>query len=173
MRLSANRPAAWPSATAVLSSTSASSASTPSLFRSIPAELMFRYNFVPLEAHDSTLVVAMADPEPVAAHRRAVSAARQTAADQGRHRLADRRPAEAHRAIAARPRPGHRRLHAAGGRRRRRQRRKHLDGEAHARYRREPGRASGRHRDLHGPRAARERHPHRDAQLRSGGEVPH
>ncbi len=34
----------------------------PELFRSIPAELMFRYNFVPIEAHDSTLVVALADP---------------------------------------------------------------------------------------------------------------
>jgi type II secretory ATPase GspE/PulE/Tfp pilus assembly ATPase PilB-like protein len=34
----------------------------PELFRSIPADMMFRYNFVPLEAHDSTLVVAMADP---------------------------------------------------------------------------------------------------------------
>ncbi|MFZ3216886.1 MAG: GspE/PulE family protein [Candidatus Acidiferrales bacterium] len=34
----------------------------PDLFRSIPAELMFRYKFVPLEAHDSTLMVAMADP---------------------------------------------------------------------------------------------------------------
>ena len=34
----------------------------PELFRSIPAEMMFRYNFVPLEAHDSTLVVALADP---------------------------------------------------------------------------------------------------------------
>src|ERR1700676_3742625 len=34
----------------------------PELFRSIPAELMFRYNFVPLESHDSTLAVAMADP---------------------------------------------------------------------------------------------------------------
>jgi type IV pilus assembly protein PilB len=34
----------------------------PELFRSIPAELMFRYNFVPLESHDSTLVVAMVDP---------------------------------------------------------------------------------------------------------------
>jgi type IV pilus assembly protein PilB len=34
----------------------------PELFRSIPAELMFRYNFVPLEAHDSTLVIAMTDP---------------------------------------------------------------------------------------------------------------
>src|SRR5690348_273108 len=34
----------------------------PDLFRSIPADLMFRYNFVPLESHDSTLVVAIADP---------------------------------------------------------------------------------------------------------------
>ncbi len=34
----------------------------PDLFRSIPAELMFRYNFVPLAAHDSTLVVAVVDP---------------------------------------------------------------------------------------------------------------
>src|ERR1700737_2931199 len=34
----------------------------PELFRSIPAELMFRYTFVPLEAHDSSLVVVVADP---------------------------------------------------------------------------------------------------------------
>ncbi len=34
----------------------------PELFRSIPAEMMFRYNFVPLAARDGTLVVAMADP---------------------------------------------------------------------------------------------------------------
>src|SRR5579864_4783323 len=34
----------------------------PDLFRSIPAELMFRYKFVPLESHDTTLMVAMADP---------------------------------------------------------------------------------------------------------------
>ena len=34
----------------------------PDLFRSIPAELMFRYKFVPLETHDTTLVVALADP---------------------------------------------------------------------------------------------------------------
>jgi type IV pilus assembly protein PilB len=34
----------------------------PELFRSIPAELMFRYKFVPLEAHDGTLMVAIADP---------------------------------------------------------------------------------------------------------------
>jgi len=34
----------------------------PELFRSIPAEMMFRYNFVPLESHDATLVIALADP---------------------------------------------------------------------------------------------------------------
>ncbi len=34
----------------------------PELFRSIPADLMFRYSFVPIESHDNTLVVAFADP---------------------------------------------------------------------------------------------------------------
>ncbi len=34
----------------------------PELFRSIPAELMFRYNFVPLEVHNNSLVVVVADP---------------------------------------------------------------------------------------------------------------
>jgi len=34
----------------------------PDLFRSIPAELMFRYKFVPLDARDGVLVIAMADP---------------------------------------------------------------------------------------------------------------
>ena len=34
----------------------------PELFRSIPAEMMFRYKFVPLESHNGTLVVAVADP---------------------------------------------------------------------------------------------------------------
>jgi type IV pilus assembly protein PilB len=37
----------------------------PELFRNIPADLMFRYNFVPLESHDSSLVVAVADPSQV------------------------------------------------------------------------------------------------------------
>jgi type IV pilus assembly protein PilB len=32
------------------------------LFRSIPADLMFRYNFVPLETHDNVLAIAAADP---------------------------------------------------------------------------------------------------------------
>ena len=37
----------------------------PELFRSIPADLMFRYNFVPLEAVNNTLVIAVSDPSRV------------------------------------------------------------------------------------------------------------
>ncbi len=37
----------------------------PELFRSIPAELMFRFNFVPIEARENQLVVAVADPSHV------------------------------------------------------------------------------------------------------------
>ena len=37
----------------------------PELFRTIPADLMFRYNFVPLEAHDNVLSIATADPGQV------------------------------------------------------------------------------------------------------------
>jgi type IV pilus assembly protein PilB len=37
----------------------------PELFRSIPAELMFRFNFVPLESRDNQLMVAVADPSHV------------------------------------------------------------------------------------------------------------
>src|SRR6202789_3407967 len=34
----------------------------PELFRSIPAEMMFRYKFVPMEARGNALMVAIADP---------------------------------------------------------------------------------------------------------------
>src|SRR6202795_5238234 len=35
------------------------------LFRTIPADLMFRYNFVPLELHSNLLSIAVADPSQV------------------------------------------------------------------------------------------------------------
>jgi type IV pilus assembly protein PilB len=37
----------------------------PELFRAIQADLMFRYNFVPLEVHNNTLVIAVADPSQI------------------------------------------------------------------------------------------------------------
>jgi len=37
----------------------------PELFRTIPADLMFRYNFVPLESRDNVLTIAAADPGQV------------------------------------------------------------------------------------------------------------
>ncbi len=37
----------------------------PELFRSIPADLMFRYNFVPLEPQNNALIIAVADPSQV------------------------------------------------------------------------------------------------------------
>src|SRR5499427_10558852 len=37
----------------------------PELFRTIAADLMFRYNFVPLEQRDNVLVIAAADPSLV------------------------------------------------------------------------------------------------------------
>src|SRR5271168_4017174 len=37
----------------------------PELFRTIPADLMFRYNFVPLEVQNNTLSIAVSDPSMV------------------------------------------------------------------------------------------------------------
>src|SRR5579864_4197264 len=37
----------------------------PELFRTIPAELMFRFSFVPLEARENQLQIAVADPSQV------------------------------------------------------------------------------------------------------------
>src|SRR6266704_4845310 len=37
----------------------------PELFRSIPADLMFRFNFVPMEAQGNALVIAVAEPSQV------------------------------------------------------------------------------------------------------------
>src|SRR5229473_4792089 len=38
----------------------------PELFRTIQADLMFRYNFVPLEVHNNVLSIAVAEPSQVA-----------------------------------------------------------------------------------------------------------
>ena len=87
------------------------------LFRSIPVDLMFRYNFVPMQAQNgrSNRAGRSAQPQP---DRRTGGAAEQEAARQGRDAFADLRPAQEDRAIAARAGRSHRRLHAGRGRRR-------------------------------------------------------
>ena len=105
----------------------------PELFRSIPAELMFRYNFVPLESHDTTLVIAIADPSQFQLIDELALLLGKRLQIKVATAVADRRPPEAHRAVAARSRSGHGRFHAPGGRATKRQRRKYFHGEAHAR----------------------------------------
>jgi len=39
---------------------------TPELFAAIQADLMFRYNFVPLEVQNNVLSIAVAEPSQVA-----------------------------------------------------------------------------------------------------------
>ncbi len=89
----------------------------PELFRSIPAELMFRFNFVPLEAQSNSLAIVVADPSQLLQTDELARPSREEVNHQRRYRFADWRSAEAHRAIATRSRPGHRRVHAPGGHR--------------------------------------------------------
>ena len=56
------RRARWPRATAASSSICGKPRIDHELFRSIPVDLMFRYNFVPLQAQNGTLDIALADP---------------------------------------------------------------------------------------------------------------
>src|SRR5437667_12239971 len=44
----------------------------PELIRTISADLMFRYNFVPLETHNNVLTIAAADPGLVRSEERRV-----------------------------------------------------------------------------------------------------
>ena len=59
---SRRRRTRWRRATAASSSICAKASIDHDLFRSIPVDLMFRYNFVPLHAQNGTLDIALADP---------------------------------------------------------------------------------------------------------------
>ena len=87
----------------------------PELFRSIPAELMFRFNFVPMEAQGACLVIAVADPSQVLLSDELPLLLGQEIGPEGRYAHANQRSFEAHRAIPAGSGPGHRSLHADGG----------------------------------------------------------
>ena len=85
------------------------------LFRSIPVDLMFRYNFVPMQAQNGTLEIALSDPRNLNLIDELALLLQQEAAGQGGDAFADLRSAEEDRAIAARAGRGHRRLHAGRG----------------------------------------------------------
>ncbi len=101
------------------------------LFRKIKVDLMFRYNFVPLEeTQDGRLVIAMADPSQLMMMRRDQRSAGPAHHHQGRDAVADQRRPEEDRAVAARAGRSRRELRARRHPRRRERRRDHLDREA-------------------------------------------
>jgi len=71
----------------------------PELMRSIPAELMFRYTFVPLEAHNGSIAVALSDPSRLAMTDELALLPRQKTANSRCHCNTDKRHAQARRAI--------------------------------------------------------------------------
>ena len=74
------------------------------LFHSVPVDLMFRYNFVPLHAQNGTLEIALADPRNLNLIDELSIAAQEEAASEGRDADADLGSAEEDGAVTARPR---------------------------------------------------------------------
>ena len=91
------------------------------LFRSIPVDLMFRYNFVPMTERNGSLEIAIADPRQLPNWTKS-PAAGQEAAHQRLASVADQRSAEENRAVATRSRRSHRGLRSRRRSRRRRRR---------------------------------------------------
>ncbi len=142
------------------------------LFRSIPADLMLRYGFVPYRRDGKALVIVVSDPTRSADDRRAVGGARHAGQRHGRRALGDRGHAEEERKLAARARRSHRGIPDPGAQGRRRSRR----GQPHRRapdQRQQPDHPPGRLDHLHRDPAPRQRHSHRDAGRRGACEVPH
>ncbi len=82
------------------------------LFKKIPVELMFRYNFVPLEeTADGKLAIAIADPSQLMMIDE-ISLLLQAHRHQSFDAQADHRHPQEDRAVAARARRGQRRLHS-------------------------------------------------------------
>ena len=131
------------------------------LFRSIPADLMLRYGFVPYRRDGKALVIVVSDPTDLPMIDELSVILGTHGARDGRRALGHRGHAEEERELAARARRGDRRIPdpgPQGGRGRR--------GQPHRRApheRQQPDHPPGRLDDLHGDPAARQRHPHRDA----------
>ncbi len=170
-RRDGGRRAARGALPAASSSTSSTSSIDHELFRSIPADLMLRYGFVPYRREGNALVIVVSDPSDL-----------QTIDEVGvqlgtpiRVTVGTPSAIQAHsqeeRELAARARGGHRGLPDADSPRRRGRRREPDGRQADVRL--EPGHPAGRLDDLHRPPAARVGHPHRDAGRRGAREVPH
>ncbi len=74
------------------------------LFRTVPVDMMFRYNFVPLEQHEDRLVIAVSDPSRLMVLDEISGLLGQRIISTRRHALADHRPAQENGAVAARAR---------------------------------------------------------------------
>ena len=161
-------------ATAASSSTCGKRAIDHDLFRSIPVDLMFRYNFVPLQAQNGTLEIAIADPRnlnlideltlllnkklrvKVATLSQISDLLKKT--EQSQRVLEEVTEGFTLDVVGGRRRSGRDALHRQADRRRQRHRADHQ---------------AGRHHHLQRARAARERHSHRNARPGSGHQVPH
>ena len=94
------------------------------LLRTVPVELMFRYNFVPIEQQQDALVIAVSDPSRLMVlDEIAGLLAHRIIAARG-HAVADYRPAEKDRAVAARAGRSQRRADLRCAHRRRQRRTK-------------------------------------------------
>ena len=82
------------------------------LFRTLPVDLMFRYHFVPIQAVNGTLEIALSDPKQIVLIDELSVLLGQETQSQSRHLFADFRSSQEDRTIAARARRSHRRLHA-------------------------------------------------------------
>ena len=133
------------------------------LFKTVPVDLMFRYNFVPLEQNDGTLSIAMADPSKLMMIDELALLLNRRIKIKVATLVADQRHSEEDGAVAARAGRGHRRLCAGRGARRRCTAMRTSTIDKHHRHggsRRQPRSSAGRYHDFQRAGKARQRYSH-------------
>ena len=141
------------------------------LFRSIPADLMLRYGFVPYRREGKNLVIVVSDPTDLPMiDELGVLLSTPIKVMVGAP-IVHRVDPQEEREQSAGPRGRHRKLSPAAAQGRRERRRKPDRRASDERH--QPGHPSGRFNHLHRDSAPRERHPHRDAGRLGPCEVPH
>ena len=162
-------------ATAANSSTCSDFQLHHDLFKKIPVDLMFRYNFVPLEeTADGRLAIAIADPSQLMMIDEISLLLKQAHRHQSFDAEADLRHSQEDRAVAARAGRSQRRLppiiredENTGA-----EETLSID-KLTARGRHQPDHPPGRYHDFHRAAAAGLRHSHRDSRRLGGHQVPH